>query len=85
MKKLFTTIICKVLYLHNWSHQIERHTCEGISSHIDNIDIHIRECKFCNRKQLYNFPKSKGHFIETNWIDTNIKPNEHLIYKRIKN
>jgi hypothetical protein len=75
-------ILC-FLYFHNWYYRKERHTCEGISSHIKEIDIQLRECKWCKKKQSYTLPKVNGHFVERNWIDTDIKPNQHLVYKRV--
>jgi len=79
--KTIKDIFC-FLYLHNWKYKIEYHTCEGISSHIKNININIRECRWCKKRQSYTLPTINGMYSERHWSDAKFIPGEHLKFKR---
>ena len=80
--KFIKKILC-LLYFHNWKYDVENHTCEGISSHITSMDVQVRECPWCERKQHHMMPRINGHW--NSWRDADFKPNEHFKFKRAYN
>lgn len=79
--KLIKDIFC-FLYFHNWKYKSEHHTCEGISSHITSLNVDIRECAWCKKRQSYTLPKVNGKHNERYWNDAKFIPGEHLKFKR---
>ena len=79
--KVIKDILC-FLYFHNWKYSNEHHTCEGISSHIKDMNITVRECKWCKKRQSYTLPTINGMRCEQHWHDAHFTPDEHLKFKR---
>ncbi len=77
MMNMIKSFLCFINF-HNWNYKDEYHTCEGISSHIKDMRLHIRECKWCEKRQQHIALNPNCN----DWENIDFKSDEHLTFKR---
>ena len=73
-------ILCK-LNLHNFKYYSENMKCDGLK-HIENINVPIRECKWCGIREHHLMPKI--NLNEIKWKPYHYKKGETIQLEKIQ-